>query len=680
MINPEDQADRMAVEEKESGVAGSSETPPAKDSANMEGQHHEREGSPPSRGIQEISKDLNDMYIEVRDFQRDFTAEFIRNATREELHTKEQEFKTMTSVYNRAYEEMSANISKITEESAKNIREQKTQFNTMATQVQASFNSSRFARASNQVKQLDVLVNKVKDGKAGITEEYLKVATVTSLELNKEEHSKAYRSYVTAFSAINVADLTADEITTLSSQKAEVDIVSNSIISFFDEQINKKKGMSGQDTVDPKVKPTPVQSELEKTIKHERLAHEKQLADVNQELERLRQINQTTQAETDERIQNLEARLKTKPVPHKDSEFSDIAYQDEIDGPDDVEQVPPTERAIVTLKLDSIQLPYFNGDLTTWEAFRDLFEYLIDKSTKLSDTVKFHQLRSHLKGIAFDTIRGYQLTGSNYKAAWSDLKKRFDRKEDLVDEYIRKFLEIPVISNKAQFISLRHIVDTTNQMLRALPTLSVPVDHWDPFINLIVLSKLDEETRHEWKQRKGTSMQPSKDLINWLETRINELQPSTSDRLSKMLKGEPRRNHPRKVFQVNEKKKEKAEKPSQDPERVKKCLLCGGNHKVKECFKFINECAKARTEIVKTLKLCFKCLLKHQLGICDKEDCNYCGGPHNVMLCYKKENERRRHASQSSATHQPSTSQPSKNRTNMEEDWDQPSTSKNGRH
>lgn len=89
MINPEDQADRMAVEEKESGVAGSSETPPAKDSANMEGQHHEREGSPPSRGIQEISKDLNDMYIEVRDFQRDFTAEFIRNATREELHTKE---------------------------------------------------------------------------------------------------------------------------------------------------------------------------------------------------------------------------------------------------------------------------------------------------------------------------------------------------------------------------------------------------------------------------------------------------------------------------------------------------------------------------------------------------------------------------------------------------------------
>lgn len=174
---------------------------------------------------------------------------------------------------------------------------------------------------------------------------------------------------------------------------------------------------------------------------------------------------------------------------------------------------------MVTLKLDSIQLPFFDGDSTTWEAFRDLFEYLVDKSTKLSDTIKFHQLRSHLRGIAFDTIRGYQLTGSNYKAAWSDLKKRFDRQEDLVDEYIRKFLEVPIIMGRPNFMTIRRIVDTTNQMLCAFPNLGVDgVKYWDPFVALIMMSKLDE-ARMEAKE--GT---PSKTKCG----RVSKLAGNTS--------------------------------------------------------------------------------------------------------------------------------------------------------
>lgn len=203
------------------------------------------------------------------------------------------------------------------------------------------------------------------------------------------------------------------------------------------------------------------------------------------------------------------------------------------------EENEPIERAIVTLKLDSIELPYFNGDLTAWEPFRDMFEYLVDRSPKLSDTVKFHQLRSHLKGPAFDTIRGYQFTGSNYKLAWNDLKARYDHKEGLIDEYIRKFLEVPAIIHRANDINLRHIVDATNQMLRALPHLDVSVDEWDPFLIFIIISKLDDETRHEWKQQKRKDNVQV--LLEWLETKASELQPSQSDRLSRMLRGETKR-------------------------------------------------------------------------------------------------------------------------------------------
>lgn len=93
--------------------------------------------------------------------------------------------------------------------------------------------------------------------------------------------------------------------------------------------------------------------------------------------------------------------------------------------------VGQSEQATMNLKLDSVQLETFNGRLEDWESFRDMFEYLVDKSRKMSKIMKFHQLRSHLKRTALDCIRGNQVTASNYDAAWADLKKRLDRTDAL---------------------------------------------------------------------------------------------------------------------------------------------------------------------------------------------------------------------------------------------------------
>lgn len=95
--------------------------------------------------------------------------------------------------------------------------------------------------------------------------------------------------------------------------------------------------------------------------------------------------------------------------------------------------------AVIQLKLETIQLPTFGGDLTEWMAFKHLFQYLVHENCRFSDTLKFHQLRSKLRGPALDTIRGYQITGTNHQVAWEDLKRRYDRKDELIQEYIRKF-------------------------------------------------------------------------------------------------------------------------------------------------------------------------------------------------------------------------------------------------
>lgn len=112
--------------------------------------------------------------------------------------------------------------------------------------------------------------------------------------------------------------------------------------------------------------------------------------------------------------------------------FDEVDEDDQILGDDGDD---PKERAIITLKLDSITLPYFDSKLSDWVAFKDMFVYLVHKSAKLSDTLKFHQLRNHLRGVALDTIKGYQPIGKNYESAWADLVKRYDRKDELVEEY-----------------------------------------------------------------------------------------------------------------------------------------------------------------------------------------------------------------------------------------------------
>lgn len=368
-----------------------------------------------------------------------------------------------------------------------------------------------------------------------------------------------------------------------------------------------------------------LEAEKEKAKNADELA--KQLAS---ERERSKTVDQLTRQLADERekAKSLEQKLENRQSANQGAatQYED-EYPDQIYVDYDQMVAEPAgqiqEQGITTLKIGSVQLPTFNGELDDWEAFRDMFIHLVDNSKKLSKTIKFHELRTHLKGPALETIKGYQVAGVNYEAAWSDLKKRYDRTSELIDDYIRKFFESKAIEHKAHFMNIRAIIDATNQMLRALPGLGVNVENWDPIIQLIICSKLNDELRSEWRTKVTEENKKGvKSLLEYLEKRAIELQPSQGDRLSKMLKGDTCRKPPRKVFQTNK----------------KECLVCKGNHSVWDCYMLKKECAKARSNIIKTLGLCFKCLLKHRADMCDEDDCEYCGGPHNIMLCYKKEN------------------------------------------
>lgn len=96
------------------------------------------------------------------------------------------------------------------------------------------------------------------------------------------------------------------------------------------------------------------------------------------------------------------------------------------------------------------------------------------------------------------------------------------------------------------------------------------VRRWDSFITLILTKILDEETRTEWKQYVGRRTNvATEELIDFLETRAMDLQPSEGDRLSQMLRGSTNQHHPRRnIFAIGERAGEspkKEEKMSRMP-------------------------------------------------------------------------------------------------------------------
>lgn len=303
-------------------------------------------------------------------------------------------------------------------------------------------------------------------------------------------------------------------------------------------------------------------------------------------------------------------------------------------------------KADIQFKLDKIELPVFDGDLTEWNSFKEIFTVLIHDNEQLSQLIKLHQLKSHLKGAALETIRGYQLTGSNYKPAWEDLQNRYNRTDNIIQEYIKKFIETPILQSHPPAQRIQSIINGTNQMIRALPGVGVQVNNWDPFISFVILSKLDESTRRDWQKTIGKATNvPIATLLDFLELRAREVQPTQAEHMYQMLQGKKiftkysniQLVTKPKMFQINKQPNPNKSDGSSKIVMQKKCAFCKGPHALFYCEHFRKLRAKERLEEVKKLKLCFKCFGEHLLKDCPARDCPICNGKHNSLLCFQKE-------------------------------------------
>ena len=90
------------------------------------------------------------------------------------------------------------------------------------------------------------------------------------------------------------------------------------------------------------------------------------------------------------------------------------------------------------MKLLTLNLPTFNGDLLYWQEFWDVFDSTIHQQS-ISNVERFSYLKSSLRGAAASAISGVSVTNDNYSIVVKLWKEKFGKRESIVETLHSQF-------------------------------------------------------------------------------------------------------------------------------------------------------------------------------------------------------------------------------------------------
>lgn len=289
-----------------------------------------------------------------------------------------------------------------------------------------------------------------------------------------------------------------------------------------------------------------------------------------------------------------------------------------------ITQSPTTTRS--DIRLPPMEIPTFHGSYKQWLEFHDTFVSLVDSNPSLTQIQKFYYLKGALKGIAADVIHSLEVSAANYDEAWDLLRERFENKKLIALSHIDSICNTPSLSRESH-AGLRKLLDELRKDLRALKTLGLGVEHWDPILIYLLESKLDPITRKEWQKQGATDTFATMDeffkfLVNKCAVWETNIRPSVIDKGKVNPPLLPPR-HPLKTFS---------------------CVVCKvSEHNLPQCRQFIDMSLEGKRGVISRSNLCWNCLKQgHRVNSCTSGSCKRCKGKHHSLLHdgQKRVNER----------------------------------------
>lgn len=271
-------------------------------------------------------------------------------------------------------------------------------------------------------------------------------------------------------------------------------------------------------------------------------------------------------------------------------------------------------------RLPRIKIQEFDGDVTKWAEFYELFQVLVG-NTNLSKILKFSYLRSFLRGEALRMISGISLSDSNYDIALQTLQNRYDKCKIVATRLRRELLNLPTCEmDNGQ---LEDFYISAMKIFRQLENLQQNPDNFE--FGFLLENKLPREIIKEiysTSQLKPENVSAKVVLLKLQE--IVKRETLIDEIIGDRSNIKPNRMPKVVTFQINHK----------GSKSKLTCYLCGKrNHSVKNCFKY-RDIGDKYTRLLEK-KRCIRCFGDHPTEHCDSDDkCPKCGKNHHVMFCF----------------------------------------------
>ena len=277
------------------------------------------------------------------------------------------------------------------------------------------------------------------------------------------------------------------------------------------------------------------------------------------------------------------------------------------------------------LKLPTINLPSFGGNILEFRHFYDIFSSLVVNNDSLDDIQRYHYLLSSLTGEAHDIIKNLPITASNFAIAWETVCQRYNNTRLIITAHVKRLLMLPTV-NKESPHELRALLNEVSSNLNAIKALNPEVPLHELILTQLILNKIDESSRRQWElQSAPQECTHLSEICKFLEERCQALDhikstqdkkptiPPQSLQQSNALNRQPRQTY---VLTNN-----------------RSCVYCKGMHPLFKCNEFANSSFEQRLTFVKEKRLCGNCLRSgHNIQNCTSGSCYTCGMKHHTLL------------------------------------------------
>lgn len=286
------------------------------------------------------------------------------------------------------------------------------------------------------------------------------------------------------------------------------------------------------------------------------------------------------------------------------------------------------------VRLPRIDIPKFDGVISQWPRFFDLFRTLIHENDSLSNIERFQYLIASLTKEPALIVQNLPITSENYSIAYDSLISRYQNKRILFTNYWLALHNAPKLTSDSSS-DLRNLLSIFSENVSALDQ-GGEVDLWD-FTKLnFLLQKLDSSVRKQFEiQFCGNEMPTYSNLKEFLERQCKALE--TSALSTRPLEEKKVFTHPKQKLTVSKLHSKQASSlvtSVNSSDRLLICVCCKKEHSVMKCDVFLQMSPKERHAFVKKSNLCYNCLSNsHILSRCNsKSDCRVCHKKHHTYL------------------------------------------------